>query len=128
MLSTPLHLARLFNNARQILDERATGKLKSKKEFRVILVDQHTGKKATKTNEEKKVSFGMKDHARWWSESGGLRSRRSRRTQHDKALIPRRIMIVTVMLMLHRRRKLACNMSSSCKQNMPVVTILANTV
>jgi hypothetical protein len=59
MLGTPLHLARLFNNARKILDERATGKSKSKKEFRVILVDRNTGKKGGKTTERKKVSFGI---------------------------------------------------------------------
>jgi hypothetical protein len=59
MLSTPLHLAHLFNNARKILDERATGKSKLKKEFRVILVDQNTGKKGGKTTEGKKVSFGI---------------------------------------------------------------------
>jgi len=56
MLSTPLHLASLFNNAHKILDERATGKLKSKKEFRVILVDW---KKGAKTKEGKKVSFSI---------------------------------------------------------------------
>ena len=39
MLRTPLHLACVFNNARKILDERAMGKSKSKKEFRVILVN-----------------------------------------------------------------------------------------
>jgi hypothetical protein len=59
MLSTPLHLACLFNNARAILDERATGKSKSKKEFRVILVDRNTGKKGGKTTEGKKVSFSI---------------------------------------------------------------------
>ena len=59
MLSTPLHLARLFNNACKILDERATGKLKSKKEFTVILVDQNTGKNSTKAKEGKKVSFSI---------------------------------------------------------------------
>jgi hypothetical protein len=48
MLSTPLHLARLFNNACKILDERAMGKSKSKKEFTVILVDRNTGKNGTK--------------------------------------------------------------------------------
>ena len=59
MLSTPLYLARLFNNTRKILDERATGKSKLKKEFTVILVDPNTGKNGTKTKEGKKVSFGI---------------------------------------------------------------------
>ena len=59
MLSTPLHLARLSNNACKILDKRAMGKSKSKKEFRVILVDWNTGKKGGKTAEGKKVSFSI---------------------------------------------------------------------
>ena len=59
MLSTPLHLARLFNNACKILDERATGKSKSKKEFTVILVDRNTGKNGTKAKEGKKVIFSI---------------------------------------------------------------------
>ena len=59
MLWMPLHLAHLFNNACQILDERATGKSKSKREFRVILVDRNVGKKGGKTTEGKKVSFGI---------------------------------------------------------------------
>lgn len=57
MLGTPLHLARLFSNARKILDERATGKSKSIKELRVILVDRNAGKKGGKAAEGKKVSF-----------------------------------------------------------------------
>ena len=59
MLSTPLHLVHLFNNAHKILDERVTGKSKLKKEFRVILVDQNTGNKGAKTKEGKKVSFSI---------------------------------------------------------------------
>jgi hypothetical protein len=61
MLSTPLHLACLFNNAHKILDKRAMGK---SKEFRVIIVDWNTGKKGTKNKEGKKVSSVLKDHAR----------------------------------------------------------------
>lgn len=56
MLGTPLHLARLFNHARKILDERAMGKSKSTKEFRVILVDRNAGKKGGKAAEGKQVS------------------------------------------------------------------------
>ena len=56
MLGTPLHLAYLFNNAHKILNERAMGKSKSTKEFRVILVDQNGGKNGGKATEGK-VSF-----------------------------------------------------------------------
>ena len=59
ILSTPLHPACLFNNAHKNLHERATGKSKLKKEFRVILVDWNTGKKGAKTKEGKKVSFSI---------------------------------------------------------------------
>ena len=54
MLSSPLHLAHLFNNACKILDEIATGKSKSKKEFTVILVDRNTGKNSTKLRRERR--------------------------------------------------------------------------
>ena len=60
MLNTLLHLAHLFNNAHKIVNERAMRKSKSTKEFRVILVDQNTGKKGGKAAEEKKVSFHIK--------------------------------------------------------------------
>ena len=127
MLQTPLHLARLFNNARKILDERATGKSKSKKEFRVILVNQNAGKRGGKTTEGKKVSFSIERSCSMWSESSCLRSRRKRK-KHNKALIQRQIAIATVMPTLHQRRKLACNMLLSCKQNMLVVIMLVNIV
>ena len=82
------------------------------------------------SNTGKKGSKGefCYDHAGWWSESGGLRSRWNQRNQCNKALILRQIVIVTVMLMLHQRRKPVHNILSSCKQNMLAVIIFKNTV
>ena len=57
MLSTPLHLAHLVTAARKVLDERASGKSKAKKELCIILVDQNAGKKGSKaTMDGKKAS------------------------------------------------------------------------
>ena len=59
MLSTPLHLECLFNNACKIINERAMGKSKSTKEFRVILVDQNTGKKGGDESAHQILSYGL---------------------------------------------------------------------